>query len=214
MVALRVKDDPTPHAPLFGTLNSLSFRRAIETDTPAIVALVESAFRGEGSRIGWTTEADLLDGQRTDLTEVGALIADPNSCMLLAERTGTLVGCVKLVREANVGVIGMVSVVPALQRAGIGKSLLREAERVIVAEWGLRRATMTVIVQRDTLIAWYERHGYRRTGMTSPFPYGQPRFGLPKRNDLAFETLEKALGGPSPADDALPRRCHGEPDGK
>ncbi len=214
MVALRVNGNPTPHTAMFGALHEISFRRAVAADGPAVVALVQSAFRGEGSRIGWTTEADLLDGQRTDLTEVGALIADPRSCMLLAERGGTLVGCVKLVREADAGVIGMVSVVPALQRAGIGKTLLREAERVILSAWGLRRATMTVIVQRDTLIAWYERHGYRRTGITSPFPYGQPRFGLPKRGDLAFETLEKDLGGPSSADDALPRQCHGGPNEK
>jgi len=176
----------------------ISFRRAVAADVPAVVALVEGAFRGEGSRIGWTTEADLLDGQRTDSAEVGALIAHPNSCMLLAERGGTLLGCVKLVREPDSGVIGMVSVAPSLQRAGIGKALLREAERLILFEWGLRRATMTVIVQRDTLIAWYERHGYRRTGIITPFPYGQPRFGLPKRNDLAFETLEKGLSDTAP----------------
>lgn len=177
-----------------GPLADMSFRRAVASDVAAIVALVESAFRGDGSRVGWTTEADLLDGQRTDADEVGALIAHSHSCMLLAERGGTLLGCVKLVREADTGVIGMVSVVPSMQRAGVGKSLLSEAERVILLDWGLRRATMTVIVQRDTLIAWYERHGYRRTGIITPFPYGQPRFGLPKRDDLAFETLEKHLG--------------------
>ena len=88
----------------------------------------------------------------------------------------------------------MVSVSPSLQRAGVGRALLAEAERVISLDWGLPRATMTVIVQRDTLIAWYLRRGYRRTGVITPFPYGQPRFGLPKRIDLAFEHLEKDLG--------------------
>jgi len=176
----------------------IAFRRAGLADVPAVVALVESAFRGEGSRLGWTTEADLLDGQRTDSIEVGDLIAHPKSCILLAERSGALLGGVKLVREATAGVIGMVSVSPALQRGGLGKALLMEAERVILADWGLPRATMTVIVQRDTLIAWYIRRGYRRTGVITPFPYGQPRFGLPKRTDLAFEHLEKDLGSPQP----------------
>jgi len=185
---------PSSDSMQLSTQVDVSFRRAALADVPAVVALVESAFRGEGSRLGWTTEADLLDGQRTDSTEVGGLIAHSGSCIILAERNGALLGCVKLVREATAGVIGMVSVPPSLQRAGVGRALLAEAERVISLDWGLPRATMTVIVQRDTLIAWYLRRGYRRTGVITPFPYGQPRFGLPKRIDLAFEHLEKDLG--------------------
>jgi hypothetical protein len=52
---------------------------------------------------------------------------------------------------------------------------------------------MTVIVQRTELIGYYERRGYRRTGELHPFPYGDERFGLPQRDDLAFELLVKAL---------------------
>src|SRR4051794_13241714 len=49
-----------------GDNGAVMFREAGPADLGAIVALVESAYRGESSRAGWTTEADLLDGQRTD----------------------------------------------------------------------------------------------------------------------------------------------------
>jgi ribosomal protein S18 acetylase RimI-like enzyme len=90
----------------------------------------------------------------------------------------------------------MVSVSPTMQSAGIGRQVLAEAERVIRDELRLTRARMTVIGQRDTLIAWYERRGYSVSGKRQPFPYGQPRAGLPKRDDLYFEVLEKSLERP------------------
>ena len=87
----------------------------------------------------------------------------------------------------------MFSVRPNLQNAGIGKAMLAEAERIARDEWSLSSMKMTVIDIRDELIAWYERRGYRRTGITKPFPYGDARFGVPKRDDLRFEILEKIL---------------------
>ena len=57
--------------------------------------------------------------------------------------------------------------------------------------WMLAALRMTVIDVRDELIAWYERRGYRRTGIRKPFPYGDTRFGVPRRDDLRFEVLEK-----------------------
>jgi ribosomal protein S18 acetylase RimI-like enzyme len=89
----------------------------------------------------------------------------------------------------------MFAVDPTLQAGGLGRSLLTEAERIARDEWGCRRMEMTVIVQRDELIAWYERRGYRRTGTYKPFPYGQERFGIPRREDLRFELLVKELAG-------------------
>ncbi|HET6434284.1 MAG TPA: GNAT family N-acetyltransferase [Xanthomonadaceae bacterium] len=177
----------------------LVFRRATEADVPAIVALVESAYRGDASRVGWTTEADLLDGRRTGADDVGACIGRPHSAILLAEGEapdpdGPL-ACAHVAIEDGAGYFGMFSVRPTLQGSGIGKALLAEAERLAREEWRLPVMRMTVIDLREELIAFYERRGYRRTGITRPFPYGDERFGLPKRPDLRFEVLEKRLAG-------------------
>jgi ribosomal protein S18 acetylase RimI-like enzyme len=171
----------------------LAFRRATSTDIPALVELVESAYRGDASRVGWTTEADLLDGQRTDPETLAATLARPDTVLLVAERDGLLLACCVLERRPEGAYFGMFSVRPNQQGAGIGRAVLAEAERFAGAEWGVGEMEMTVIVQREDLIAWYERRGFRRTGEMSPFPYGDERFGLPKRDDLAFERLVKAL---------------------
>ena len=172
---------------------AVTFRRATSSDVAAIVALVESAYRGDVSRKGWTTEADLLDGQRTDPAGVAELVAKPGSCMLLAERDGTLLACANLEKRGDAGYFGMFSVHPDLQGGGIGRATLAEAERLAREDWHCREMQMTVISVRDELIAWYERRGYKRTGIYSPFPYGDERFGIPKRDDLRFELLVKLL---------------------
>ena len=171
----------------------LRYRDATHADVDAIVALVESAYRGDVSRKGWTTEADLLDGQRTDPDGVRALIDKAGSRVVLAESDQELVACANIERHDRSCYFGMFSVKPTIQGAGIGDRLLRECERVAVQDFGCRRMDMTVIVQRAELIAWYERRGYARTGERKPFPYGDPRFGLPKRDDLEFIVLAKAL---------------------
>src|SRR5690606_28279470 len=94
--------------------------------------------------------------------------------------------------ERQVAHIGMFAIRPALQGGGIGRALLAEAERVARAR-GARAAEMTVIEQRVELLAWYARRGYLPTGETEPFPYGNPRFGLPRRDDLRFVVLAKPL---------------------
>jgi len=170
-----------------------TFRFATSADVEAIVALVESAYRGEASRRGWTTEADLLDGQRTDPAGVAALIEGEGSCILLAEREDGLLACANLERRDDVAYFGMFSVRPELQGEGIGRAVLAEAERIAREQWHCREMQMTVISLREELIAWYERRGYRRTGLYSPFPYGDERFGIPKRDDLRFELLVKPL---------------------
>lgn len=171
----------------------LSFRAATAADTDAVVALVESAYRGEASRAGWTTEADFLDGRRTGPDDIAAVLARPQSRILLAERDGELLACAHVAVEDGAGYFGMFSVRPALQGGGVGKQVLTEAERLVREEWGCATMRMTVIDIRDELIAFYERRGYRRTGIKKPFPYGDARFGLPKRDDLRFEVLEKPL---------------------
>lgn len=175
----------------------LHFRAAAQTDVDAIVALTESAYRGDASRVGWTTEADLLDGQRTDAAEVAALITNPGVRFLLAERDGQLLASCVVERlsgdHGGDGYFGMFSVRPEAQGSGTGRALLAEAEHIAREEWQAKAMRMTVIDARAELIAWYERRGYRRTGEYRPFPYGDPRFGVPKRDDLRFEWLVKAL---------------------
>lgn len=173
--------------------NDLSFRTAAVADVPTLVALVTSAYRGETSREGWTTEADFLDGERIDPEVLRADIERPRSRVLVAERDGRMLACVHIAEDDGAGYLGMFSVLPELQGAGIGKQLMAEAERVVREDWRLPAMRMTVIDLREELIAFYERRGYRRTGIKKPFPYGDPRFGLPKRDDLRFEILEKSL---------------------
>ena len=170
-----------------------TFRLATPADIGAIVALVESAYRGDVSRKGWTTEADLLDGQRTDPISVAELIVKPGCCILLGECGAELVACANLERRGVVAYFGMFSVRPDAQGTGLGRAMLAEAERIAKSDWKCTEMQMTVISVRDELIAWYERRGYRRTGIYSPFPYGDERFGIPKRDDLRFELLVKPL---------------------
>ena len=179
----------------------IAWRVADARDAGAIRALVESAYRGDASRRGWTTEADLLDGQRTDVAGVAELIALPDSLVLLAETGADLIACAHLARKGDSAYFGMFSVRPERQAGGIGRAMLAEAERLARERWQAVRMEMTVISVRDELIAWYERRGYRRTGEYSPFPYGNERFGIPRRDDLRFERLVKELAddGSDPA---------------
>jgi ribosomal protein S18 acetylase RimI-like enzyme len=174
----------------------LSYRYASPADVPAVVALVESAYRGGESRSGWTSEAELIEGQRTDAATVSALLAEPGTHVLLAEEAGALQVCCELQEPAGPGgaaYFGMFAVRPSLQRGGYGRIVLAEAERIARDEFGAATLEMAVIRQREVLIAWYERRGYQRTGELKPFPYGDESIGRPKVSDLEFATLAKPL---------------------
>lgn len=196
----------TDTAPASAAAPAIAFRDATAGDVDAIVVLVTSAYRGEASRAGWTTEADLLDGNRIDPDVLRADIARDRSRVLLASRGGELVACAHVAVEDGAGYFGMFAVRPVLQGGGVGKAVLAEAERVARVDWGLPMMRMTVIDVREDLIAWYERRGYRRTGIKKPFPAVDPRFGIPKRDDLRFEVLEKPLRAGT---NAGPERDHG-----
>lgn len=170
-----------------------TFRDATDADVDALVALVESAYRGDASRVGWTTEADILDGQRTDPEGVRQVIKMPDSRLLVVEREGRIVACCQLEHRGTHAYFGMFAVSPTLQGSGLGKAVMAEAERLARTDWSATEMHMTVISVRDDLIGWYERRGYRRTGETTPFPYGDERFGIPRRPDLRFELLVKPL---------------------
>jgi ribosomal protein S18 acetylase RimI-like enzyme len=182
--------------PKVPVMAELTYRYAGPADVAPVVALVESAYRGEESRAGWTSEAELIGGQRTDAAMVSALVAEPGARVLLAEEAGILQACCELREPGTPGgaaYFGLFAVRPSLQRGGYGRIVLAEAERIARDGLGAAALEMTVIRQRASLIAWYERRGYERTGETRPFPYGDERFGLPKVSGLEFVTLAKPL---------------------
>jgi len=172
----------------------VKFRIAGASDIPALHALIENAYRGESAKAGWTHEADLLGGQRTDRQALGEIVADDAQVILLAEEADALHGCV-LVADKGEGrsYLGMLTVRPDLQSAGVGATLLAEAEDLARNVLEARTMEMTVIKRRRELIAWYERCGYSDTGREAPFPMDDPRFGLPKVDDLVFVVLAKTL---------------------
>ena len=174
-------------------MGSLTFRAATAADLDALVALVTSAYRGDVSKQGWTTEADFLDGNRIDRDVLARDLVRPRSRVLVAERDGVMLACAHVCDEDGAGYFGMFSVQPDLQGGGVGKSVLAEAERIVRDEWQLPAMRMTVIDIRNELIAFYERRGYALTGIKKPFPYGDARYGIPKRDDLRFEVMEKRL---------------------
>lgn len=166
---------------------------ADETDCEALSQLINSAYRGETSELGWTTESSLLGGQRTDFEALRDIIRSKDNVILVRKQTGMPIGCVHLEKRIEVCYLGMLTVRPDLQSSGIGKMLLRDAESWAREKWHCGLIEMTVIAQRTELIAWYERRGFKVTDRKEPFPYEDERFGLPKRSDLYFIVLEKVL---------------------
>ena len=165
-------------------------------DIADYVELVSSAYRGEGSKQGWTTEADLLGGQRLDAPMAEEMLAEADSQILLArDEQGRAVASI-YVREPEDGAayLGVLAVSPVGQGKGVGSSLISLAEAWVAERWGATSMRMSVINKRDELIAYYERRGYERTGDVEPFPYGDERFGVPKVDDLEFVLLSKPLG--------------------
>jgi ribosomal protein S18 acetylase RimI-like enzyme len=170
----------------------LTYRSATTHDIDTLADLVNSAYRGDSSRTGWTTEADLLGGQRTDRDEIRDLIATPNSVILLGKQDGKILASMHLQQEGSSAYLGMFAIRPGYQGAGIGKQCLQQAESYAQQQWGAAAMLMTVITLRTELIAYYERRGYRRTGKLKPFP-DSPRFGIPKVAGLQLVVLEKVL---------------------
>lgn len=172
-----------------------AIRLAKPEDATDIVSLVNSAYRGQSSRQGWTTEADLLDGQRTDESAILGIIEDANSELLIyVNEMGRIQGCVQLERHGEKkAYLGMLTVQPLLQNSGLGKLMLNAAEDFVRTKWKLMTIEMTVISLRKELIEWYQRRGYALQNETRAFPCSNPRFGIPKRADLVFVVLKKNL---------------------
>ena len=165
--------------------------KASDTDAAPIATLVNSAYRGDSSRAGWTTEADLLDGTRTDAAAIADIIRRPGYTILKYTEQGKILGCVELHQDRHRLYLGMLTVSPQLQGKGIGKMLMQAAETHSRA-LGCTSVFMTVISVRKELIDWYQRHGYQPTGERKPFAFNDPRFGQLKQ-PLEFIVLEKPL---------------------
>ena len=171
---------------------TLTIKIATKEDIPQLERLVNGAYRGESSKKGWTTEADLLDGIRTNKDVLSGMINRGDSIVLKCiNPTDELVGCVYLQNKEEKLYLGMLTVAPDIQDQGIGKKLLQAAEKYAQAQQ-CSAITITVISLRQELIKWYERRGYQATGEKKPFPSNDPRFGLPKQ-DLEFIVMEKKL---------------------
>lgn len=166
--------------------------KAVVEDVAQLNVLVNSAYRGEGSKQGWTTEADLLGGVRTDEEAITEMVTRPDAVVLkCVDEQDRIIGCVYLKNQKTKLYLGMLTVQPNLQAQGIGKKLLAAAEDYAKSE-RFEAIIMTVISARKELIAWYERRGYQLTGEKKPFPSDDPRFGIPKQQ-LEFVVLEKKL---------------------
>jgi len=160
-------------------------------DVTALESLVNSAYRGDKARKGWTHEADLLGGQRIDADGIAALLTNEQATLLKYTDNGRIVGCVCLEQKGTNLYLGMLTTDPEYQGKGIGKAMLQAADRHAV-QLGCTLLEMTVITDRKELVAWYERHGYVNTGVTKPFPHNDVRFGIPVK-PLEFVVLEKVL---------------------
>lgn len=168
-------------------------------DVPALNALVNSAFRGEGSKKGWTTEADLLDGIRIDEQRLTELIQKPDSVILkYLDEEGKLTGCVHLEVQGDNMYLGLLTVSPTLQGKGIGKLLMKAGEEE-ARKSNCSAVYMTVITERQELIGWYTKNGYINTGKIKPFHSDHPQFGIPKKK-LEFVVLEKEIINTETAD--------------
>ncbi len=176
---------------------------ATRGDLDAVAALVNAAYRGEAARRGWTHEAGLLEGQRTDARKLQDELDAPDPSVILTLREASdppgepPAACVMMQRffdddDRLLCHLAMLTVAPDRQGRGLGAALIGEVERRAAA-MGCRAVEMTVIQLRTELLAFYARRGYRPTGATKPFPYADERFGRPLRDDLHFVVIEKAL---------------------
>jgi ribosomal protein S18 acetylase RimI-like enzyme len=170
------------------------FKTADLSHVTQITDLVNSAYRGDGSKVGWTTEADFLDGQRTDNESIQGIILEPNNSIELAFEEGNseILGLVHLKVEASSTLyFGMLTVNPNSQSAGVGKKIISHIE-AIAKEKHLSKLRISVINLRGELIEFYERRGFKSTGISIPFP-ADPRFGIPKVAGLKLLEFERSL---------------------
>lgn len=171
----------------------ISLQPATPADYPDIIALTNRAFRDTSAEGSWNVE-DMIEGERVNDSLLRDDVAAPGANLLIWRGAdGEHLGHVRLdAAPDGVWFLGLLTVRPDRQASGLGRKLLAAAEDW-ARERGAREMRMTVVHQRETLIAWYVRRDYELTGETKPFPYGDTRFGRPTRPDLFFDVLQKAL---------------------
>ena len=165
--------------------------KAVVEDISSLNKLINSAYRGEFSKKGWTTEANLLEGSRTSEKELSEIIQNNRNAILKFTDNNEITGCVLLVQKENELYLGMLTVSPLFQNSGIGKKLMQHAE-IYAATLGLSKIVMTVISAREELISWYKRHGYTDSGAREPFPASDVYISISKE-PLEFMVLEKKI---------------------
>ena len=168
--------------------DSVSLRRAGPADAATLKPLIEGGYRGSSARRGWTHEADIVEDERIGAGELAAMLADPAIHFLIAEKDSQPVGCIAVTDKAEArAYFGLLCVDPPMQSSGLGSRLIRESEE-LARGLGARIMEISVIEDREELIAMYQRKGYRDTGRRDPFPAPQPR-------PLHFRLFEKRLHG-------------------
>jgi len=165
--------------------------KATIEDVSALNKLINSAYRGESSKKGWTTEANILEGKRTTEGELMEILQDKKNSLLKYSENDQILGCVLLKEKDNELYLGMLTVSPELQNSGIGKKLMQQAE-VFASDLGLPKIVMTVISVREELISWYKRKGFVDTGLREPFPKSDV-FSQTTKEPLEFMVLEKRI---------------------
>ncbi|RTQ46870.1 GNAT family N-acetyltransferase [Hymenobacter gummosus] len=170
---------------------ALYFAPATSADLAALQTLINRAYRGTDAAPGWTHEAHLLSGPRTDAPALQALLTTPGARILTArDAAGALVGSVYLEAQPPLLYLGLLAVDPARQAGGIGRQLLAAAEDYARRQ-GLSAVQMTVLAERPDLLAWYARRGYRPTGETRPL-HAEHGAGQ-TRQQLTLQVLAKAV---------------------
>lgn len=174
----------------------LHFYKAELSDAQAIAQLINSAYRGENSRKGWTTEADILDGLRTTTEDVANMIKRTDAFMLMGVLNDEIVATIacerQKVADALTAHFGMIAVKPTLQNKGYGKDLITAAEVMTKREWRVAGFHMSVISIREDVIHFYERLGYERTTEFMEFPVN-PEIWQPKVDGLVLQYLVKLV---------------------
>jgi ribosomal protein S18 acetylase RimI-like enzyme len=165
--------------------------KATLEDVSALNKLINSAYRGESSKKGWTTEANLLEGKRTNEDELTEIIQNKKNTILKFTENNEIIGCVLLIEKEHQLYLGMLTVSPELQNSGVGKKLMQQAE-IHASTLGLSKIVMTVISVREELISWYKRNGYVDTGAREPFPVGDVHIPI-SNQPLEFMVLEKRI---------------------
>jgi ribosomal protein S18 acetylase RimI-like enzyme len=169
----------------------MNVSRAEAADIPELVSLINSAYRGAGSKKGWTTEADLITGEiRTHEADLTDQLNQQGALMIkCTDINQAITGCVYLKKKGEKLFLGMLTVSPTQQRSGIGKILLQFAEKH-ARQIRCQYIQMYVINLRTELIAWYEKHGYSITGKSKPFP-SEAGFGMPTKPLVLIELQKK-----------------------